>query len=63
LVGLRIAVVAVVAAEREFDGTSSESSRLALNARQLAVPLDDQVAPGVLAERQVEAIAEPLQYS
>jgi len=46
--------MAVAAADREPDCPFAEAPRLALNADQFPVVVDDQVAAGVLPERDVE---------
>jgi len=47
----------VDAADGEANGSLSHASRLALDAHQFSLSLDDQVAAGVLAEGDVEAVA------
>jgi hypothetical protein len=61
MTSLRIPVVAVVAAEREEDGSVSEPTGLALHPHQFALDLHHHVAACVLSERKIEAKPEPLE--
>jgi hypothetical protein len=56
-----VRVVPVMAAKTEHDGPLSQATRLALNPAQLPVALHDEIAPRVLAERDVEPVPKQLE--